>query len=1175
MRRLKQVFQGLLCFVFLFTGYIFTKNEQTALASTVKSTKMVFQESSSSASRTQVFTIPNLKSVTSVTIEPSNASFNYTVNGDQVTITAGGGSPTRSIYDSYKYSKYVSLNYTSTINNFPDPYYHSDGLGYSGYVYKNGAYTATNPYRAPDSLNASTTRTQSGSCPSTSSYTYSVGNYSGTLYASGSCYVYTSASTVSQTFTSSYTNTCTSTYKNGVYQNNESCSGSAPSSVSINSNGFVGSIPRTGTTLVSDNGPCTGCTYTRTRVWRADYSGTLSKTIPAIYGQSFSGTLNDPGVGYLVQNYTGYIYSGGYNYFYSYVVKINYIENSSPQFAISSPGNDTVVSNQAGFNTLSIRGSVTKPDAGETVTVKYKIDDQVTPTTLQSLTTTGNAQPFGPHVVNVNPGWTEGSHTLTTWSEDQLGTKSNVITRTFYYDKTAPSAPTGIKSPRQSVTSVDLSWDPSASADVVDYQVFRNGQPLGNTNGITSFPAIGLTENNTYSFTVKAIDRGGNISATSAAFSATTIPWDGTPDTEAPSVPSFLAASEITDSSALLQWAPSSDNFGVMQYEIYDAVNESLLGTSTQTAYKFNHLLPLTAYRIKVKAKDNAGNVSSFSPEYIFTTQQSSAPALLSADPTTGSLQIPLDPTIQLNYSELLLPGTAINSVSLTSGSNSLPLEVRVDGTKLRIIPMQSLSPQTSYTITIPADAVTDLDGNSVTDVYTSTFQTEASGQPDNLVLNGGFEVAGISADIGDEWISVTNTTYGWQSVTQATYGVSASLTSATPYAGDHAQQINFASADNGDFGELSQSIAIGGSTPYEFNARVQLTQSVGTVVSVTVEWLDENDSVLDAYSREITDMSTGYESVSTEGVTPVGTASANVYLRLRSIQANGQGTANFDEVVLKLPDNRKPSVALASPMGSPSEPLVLSQSTPTIQWNQFDADTGTIFNKYQVQAWNSDRTTLYYDSGATSYTGVGNQGSHTMNSALQRNQLYQIRARVFDGINWSDWSNSGWLRIQDVQEPNNTAAEAITAQAFTVYSGTIESESDVDFYKFTPQYTGLYHLTLKVPANVNYDVSILNAAQTPIISGNKSTGLPEEVSFRATAGEVYYVRVIGGNGDNSLQPYLLGISRVLYNYQYNIAGRLMMMNVQKGLHLYMAEYKYDDNGNMTDTDYYTIEVDE
>ncbi|MFC5401678.1 Ig-like domain-containing protein [Cohnella soli] len=866
----------------------------------------------------------------------------------------------------------------------------------------------------------------------------------------------------------------------------------------------------------------------------------------------------------MTQNYTGYLYSGGYNYYYSYTVTINYLENSSPQFDLSLPKENTIVSNQPGYNTLTIKGIINKPDAGDTVTVKYKIDNQVTASNVQTLTTTGGMQAFGPLTLNADPSWTEGNHTLSVWSEDQLGAKSNVIARTFNYDKTAPAAPLGLKSPRQNVTSLDLAWDPSADADAVDYQVYQDGQLLGRSNGITSFPVNGLIENRTYSFTVKSIDRGGNISAMSSPLSVATVPWDGTPDTQPPSVPTSITATNVTFDSAQLQWAPSTDNFGVMVYEIYDAATSSLLGTSTRPVFNLNHLESDQTYLIRIIAKDAAGNASAASSEYSFRTTVYPL-SLQSSFPSSGSQQVPLDTMINLKFNQpvSIMPGPS--EITLSSRGEKVQVSITAEGSNIKIIPQQLLMPDTSYVVKIPLEWGT----------LGLAFRTESNGEQRNLVLNGGFESENATTPgVGDSWVSATNNTYGWQTASDAINGAYAGL-SGQPHSGTYAQQLKLMDAPAGDIAEVTQQVSIGGSMPFHFESQVKLSQSIGSKASIIVEWLNSENVLLDTLTQDVTTVGGAYIPISVDAVTPVGTSAAKVHLRLASTAANGQGSAEFDDIVLKLPDNHKPVASLISPNGTASVPTIVTQTSPTIQWNQSDADSGTVFMKYQVQAWDSGLTSLKYDSGAVSYAGIGNQGVHTIDSSLKRNQDYQVRVRVFDGINWSAWSAPGWLRIQDAQEPNDTPAQASAAQAFTVYSGTIESATDIDYYKFTPQFTGLYHLTVKVPAGANYAVAILDAAQNTIAVGNQPAGEAKELSFRATAGATYYIKLSGVNGDFSLKPYTLGISRVLYNYQYDAAGRLKMMNVQKGLHLYMAEYKYDLNGNQTDTDYQTIEVDE
>lgn len=89
-------------------------------------------------------------------------------------------------------------------------------------------------------------------------------------------------------------------------------------------------------------------------------------------------------------------------------------------------------------------------------------------------------------------------------------------------DTTAPSAPTGLASPSHTSNSVALSW--AASTDnvgVSGYQVFRGGTQVGTPSG-TSYTDTGLSASTAYTYTVKARDAAGNVSAASAPLTVTT-----------------------------------------------------------------------------------------------------------------------------------------------------------------------------------------------------------------------------------------------------------------------------------------------------------------------------------------------------------------------------------------------------------------------------------------------------------------------------------------------------------------------------------------------------------------------------------------------------------------------------------------------------------------------------
>ncbi|MEU0430672.1 glycoside hydrolase family 6 protein [Streptomyces sp. NPDC006290] len=89
-------------------------------------------------------------------------------------------------------------------------------------------------------------------------------------------------------------------------------------------------------------------------------------------------------------------------------------------------------------------------------------------------------------------------------------------------DTQAPTVPGGLAVSSTTSNGATLSW--SASTDntaVTGYDVYRDGTKVGSATA-TSYTDSGLAASTTYTYTVKAKDAAGNVSASSTAVSATT-----------------------------------------------------------------------------------------------------------------------------------------------------------------------------------------------------------------------------------------------------------------------------------------------------------------------------------------------------------------------------------------------------------------------------------------------------------------------------------------------------------------------------------------------------------------------------------------------------------------------------------------------------------------------------
>ena len=97
-----------------------------------------------------------------------------------------------------------------------------------------------------------------------------------------------------------------------------------------------------------------------------------------------------------------------------------------------------------------------------------------------------------------------------------------------------------------------------------------------------------------------------------------TVNGGGTNDTQAPSTPSNLVASNTSQTSTQLSWSPSTDNVGASGYDVYQGTN--LITTTGSTSYNVNGLTANTTYNFTVRAKDAAGNMSAASNTTSVTT---------------------------------------------------------------------------------------------------------------------------------------------------------------------------------------------------------------------------------------------------------------------------------------------------------------------------------------------------------------------------------------------------------------------------------------------------------------------------------------------------------------------------------------------------------------------------
>lgn len=195
------------------------------------------------------------------------------------------------------------------------------------------------------------------------------------------------------------------------------------------------------------------------------------------------------------------------------------------------------------------------------------------------------------------------------------GVFTGTFTEAALPDAEAPTAPANLTANTITGNSVDLSWDASTdNIGVTEYEVYQDGGLIVTVPSIT-YQVTGLTPLTSYDFYVVAKDAAGNSSAQSNTVNVITL----AADTEVPTTPLNLLANNVTTTTVDLSWEASTDNLGVVTYDVYQGgilITNVVGGTTHQVI----GLSPETVYGFKVKARDAAGNESDDSNEVAILT---------------------------------------------------------------------------------------------------------------------------------------------------------------------------------------------------------------------------------------------------------------------------------------------------------------------------------------------------------------------------------------------------------------------------------------------------------------------------------------------------------------------------------------------------------------------------
>ena len=205
-------------------------------------------------------------------------------------------------------------------------------------------------------------------------------------------------------------------------------------------------------------------------------------------------------------------------------------------------------------------------------------------------------------------------------------------------------------------------------------------------------------------------------------------------DNEAPTAPSNVTASDITENSARIDWGVSTDNVGVERYNI--AVDGAFLGSTTTTTFNITGLVALTTYNVEVRAEDAAGNESAAGTVSFETLEGNTGGGLIAAYYFETGLQGWIDGGRNCQLQATSNSCEGVQSIKLRNGGSSaratspaLDLTGNTQVTLDMQIFASGMESNDSFSVQISQ-------GNSYTTIYDSGAVSNGSCFPVSVVLN-------------------------------------------------------------------------------------------------------------------------------------------------------------------------------------------------------------------------------------------------------------------------------------------------------------------------------------------------------------------------------------------------------------------------------------------------------
>ena len=366
-------------------------------------------------------------------------------------------------------------------------------------------------------------------------------------------------------------------------------------------------------------------------------------------------------------------------------------------------------------------------------------------------------------------------------------------------DSTPPSVPSDLQATPMSTTEIRLQWTPATDeGGVTRYTIVRNGTAVASMP-TPSYTDQGLSPSTLYTYTVTAEDAAGNVSAPSAAESATTMPL---PDTTPPSVALLSPQDKAALSGLITVSATATDNVGVAGVQFH--LNGAELGpedtTNTYAVSWDTTTVANGTYSLIATARDIANNTTTSLPVSVTVSNTTSLPLTISnltvasgktyVVPTAG-LQVGGKVYIDRSYTFRTVPASLQGAAYIQTANND---KAATQATFLSFTVNQPVTVSVAHDVRItpkPAWLATFTDTGKDLVTSDTTLHLFAQSFAAGTITLGG----NVNAGSGNSMYAVVIPTPGWECPPN---GFHPAVGSLRPPGHPHVHHRNSSAVDSG-----------------------------------------------------------------------------------------------------------------------------------------------------------------------------------------------------------------------------------------------------------------------------------------------------------------------------------------------------------------------------------------